>query len=374
VGKTVTTPMLFTPLTLGGLTLPNRIVVSPMCQYSAEDGNATGWHLQHLGSLAMSNAGLLMVEATAVEPQGRISLRDLGLYSDENEAALARVLRLCRDFGNTTIGLQLAHAGRKGSAEPPVKGGAPLAPDQGAWPTAAPSPIPLGEGWPAPKALDDGGLERIRQAFAGAARRAHRLGIDVLEMHAAHGYLLHEFLSPLANQRGDAYGGSRENRMRFPLEVAEALRRAWPAERPLGARISGTDWTPGGFEIEDAVAFAGALKSIGFDYVCVSSGGIVPGAAIRIGPGYQVPLAARVRAAIGIATRAVGLIVEAKQADGILQSGAADFVALARSFLDDPRWVWHAAEKLGVSLIYPPPYRRANPKLWPGAALAHTLD
>ncbi|HEV8028160.1 MAG TPA: oxidoreductase, partial [Stellaceae bacterium] len=314
----------------------------------------------------------LMIEATAVEPEGRISLGDLGLYGDENEAALHHVLRACRDFGNTPIGIQLAHAGRKASAQVPWKGGGPLKPEEGAWPTPAPSAVPFVEGWPAPVALDRGGLERIRHAFAAAARRAERLGIDVVEMHAAHGYLLHQFLSPLANQRSDAYGGSRTNRQRFPLEVAQDLRRAWP--RALGARISGSDWMAGGVEIEDAIAFAGELKALGFDYVCVSSGGIVPNAPIKIGPGYQVPLAAQVRAAVGIATRAVGLIVEAKQAERIVESGAADLVALARSFIDDPRWVWHAAETLGAKVTYPPQYRRAEPKLWPGAALAHELD
>jgi 2,4-dienoyl-CoA reductase-like NADH-dependent reductase (Old Yellow Enzyme family) len=368
----MTKPLLFTPFTIGDIVLPNRIVVSPMCQYSARDGNATDWHRQHLGCLAVANAGLLMIEATAVEPEGRISLGDLGLYGDENEAALHHVLRACRDFGNTPIGIQLAHAGRKASAQVPWKGGGPLKPEEGAWPTPAPSAVPFVEGWPAPVALDRGGLERIRHAFAAAARRAERLGIDVVEMHAAHGYLLHQFLSPLATQRSDAYGGSRTNRQRFPLEVAQDLRRAWP--RALGARISGSDWMAGGVEIEDAIAFAGELKALGFDYVCVSSGGIVPNAPIKIGPGYQVPLAAQVRAAVGIATRAVGLIVEAKQAERIVESGAADLVALARSFIDDPRWVWHAAETLGAKVTYPPQYRRAEPKLWPGAALAHELD
>jgi 2,4-dienoyl-CoA reductase-like NADH-dependent reductase (Old Yellow Enzyme family) len=369
----LTAPLLFTPFRLGELILANRIVVSPMCQYSAKDGNATDWHMQHLGSLAVGNAGLLMIEATAVEPEGRISPADLGLYSDDNEAALARVLGACRGFGTSPIGIQLAHAGRKASVHAPWQGGAPLKPEEGAWRASAPSPIPFAEGWPAPDALDRSGLARIRHAFAAGARRAARVGIDVLEMHAAHGYLLHAFLSPLANRRSDGYGGSREKRQRFPLEIAATLREEWPRSRPLGARINGTDWIEGGLTLDDAIAFARALKSLGFDYVCVSSGGILPHASIKIGPGYQVPLAAQVKSAVGIATRAVGLIVEARQAEKIIASGAADLVALARSFLYDPRWVWHAAQVLGAKIPYPPQYRRADPKLWPGAALAHDL-
>ena len=367
-------PPLFTPFTLRELTLANRIVVSPMCQYSARDGNATDWHMQHLGSLAVSNAGLLMIEATAVEPEGRITPGDLGLYNDDNEAALDRVVRACRSFANTFLGIQIAHAGRKGSAQVPWKGGRPLKPEEGAWETVAPSPIPFAEGWPTPRALDRSGLARVRDAFAATTRRADRLGLDVAEMHAAHGYLLHEFLSPLSNRREDEYGGSRDNRMRFPLEVAAAMRKAWPMARPLGARITGTDWRDDGLQVGDAVAFAQELKAIGFDYVDVSSGGIVPNAPIKVGPAYQAPLAARVRAWAAIPTRAVGLIVEPHQADGIIRNGEADMVALARSFLYDPRWVWHAAEALGVKIEYPPPYDRASPKVWPGAALAHELD
>lgn len=368
-----TVPLLFTPFKLRELTLPNRIVVSPMCQYSARDGNATDWHMQHLGSLAVSNAGLLVIEATAVEQAGRITPRDLGLFSDANEAALDRVLRACRCVGNTLIGIQLAHAGRKASAHVPWRGGTPLKPNEGAWQTFAPSPIPFAEGWPTPQALDRDGLARVRDAFAAAAGRANRLGLDLAELHAAHGYLLHEFLSPLSNRREDEYGGSLENRMRFPLEVAVALRDAWPKDRPCGARITGSDWREDGFQIEDAVAFARELKGLGFDYVCVSSGGIVPKASIAVGPGYQVPFAAQVRAGTGVATCAVGLIVEPHQAETILLGGEADLVALARSFIYDPRWVWHAAEAFGVKIPYPLQYERAQPKVWPGAALAHEL-
>jgi len=367
-------PHLFAPLALRGRPLLNRIVVSPMCQYSAREGNATDWHMQHLGSLAVSGAALLMIEATAVEPAGRISPADLGLYNDENEAALGRVFAACRDVGQSLIGIQIAHAGRKASTHVPWEGGGPLRPDEGAWQTVAPSAIPFAEGWPMPVALDRNGLARIRDAFADAAKRAARLGLDVLEMHAAHGYLLHEFLSPLSNQRTDEYGGNREGRMRFPLEVAAALRNVWPRDRPLVARITGTDWRAEGLQVEDATAFAHQLKALGFDYVSVSSGGIVPKVRIPVGPGYQVPFAARIRAEAGIKTCAVGLIVEPNLADAIVRNGEADLVALARAFLDDPRWVWHAAEALGASIAVPPQYAAATSKLWPGAALAHKLD
>ncbi len=362
-------PLLFTPLQLGGLTLPNRIVVSPMCQYSAEAGSATDWHMIHLGSLALSNAGLLVIEATAVEAQGRITPGDLGLYSDANEAALGRVLDACRRWGNTPIAIQLAHAGRKASAQVPWEGG--LALKDGAWETSAPSAIPFADGWHTPKALDKAGLARIRDAFVATARRADRLGIDAAEIHGAHGYLLHEFLSPLSNQREDDYGGNSRNRMRFPLEVAAAVRDAWPAGKPLGARITGSDWVEGGLTPEDAVAFAQALKALGYDYVCVSSGGNAAQARIKLEPGYQVPFAEKVKAGAGIATRAVGLIAGARQAEDILQAGKADMVAMARAFLDDPHWVWHAAEALGAEAPpYPRQYLRSQAKVWPGAALA----
>jgi 2,4-dienoyl-CoA reductase-like NADH-dependent reductase (Old Yellow Enzyme family) len=364
------TSPLFAPLALRQLTLRNRIVISPMCQYSAEEGGANDWHLLHLGSLAVGGAGLLMIEATAVEAAGRISHGCLGLYSDANEAALQRVLAACRRFGNTPIGIQLAHAGRKGSATRPWEGIRALTPAEGGWPTRAPSPLALDEGWPLPQALSLPEIDRLVDAFVAATRRAARLGLDLVELHSAHGYLLHEFLSPIANRRDDAYGGSLENRMRLPLRVAAAVREAWPRERPMGARITGTDWLEGGVTVEDAVAFAGALKAIGCDYVCVSSGGIVAKAPIPIGPGYQLALAQRVRRDAGIATRAVGLIVEPHQAEAVIASGQADMVAMARAFLDDPRWVWHAAEKLGAEAAMPPQYARVRAKLWPGAALA----
>src|SRR5229473_3602167 len=360
---------LFTTIGLRDLTLANRIVVSPMCQYSADDGSATDWHMQHLGSLAVSGAGLVMIEATAVERAGRITHGCLGLYSDANEAALGRVVAACRRFGNTALGIQLAHAGRKGSAHRPWEGIRALSREEGAWVTVAPSPIALDEDWPVPRALAAADLDRIEAAFVAATR----LGLDLVEAHCAHGYLLHEFLSPIANRRGDAYGGSLENRMRFPLRIMAAMRAVWPAEKPLGARITGTDWLPGGFSIEDAVVFARALKAIGCDYVCVSSGGIVPKAPIPVGPGYQLDLAARVRRDAGIVARAVGLLVEAHQAEAVIASGQADMVAMARAFLDDPRWPWHAAEVLGARAAYPPQYERSRPTLWPGAKLARPV-
>ena len=362
-------PSLFEPLSLGGITLGNRIAVSPMCQYSAEHGAANDWHLQHLGSLSLSGAGLVIVEQTAVEPAGRITHGCLGLYSDENEAALARVVGFCRRAGSAALGIQLAHAGRKGSARLPWQGGGPLPPDAGAWTTAAPSALPFDNRWPAPEALDSAGLARIRDAHVAAARRADRLGFDLVELLGAHGFLLHSFLSPIANRRTDCYGGSLANRMRYPLEVAAAIRDAWPRRKAAGMRLTGTDWIEGGITPDEAGIFAGALRDIGFDYVCVSSGGISPAARPAIGPGYQVPLAAAVKNASGIAVQAVGMIVDPHHADAIVAEGDADCVALARGFLDDPRWAWHAAAMLGADAVYPPQYLRARPEHWPGAAL-----
>jgi 2,4-dienoyl-CoA reductase-like NADH-dependent reductase (Old Yellow Enzyme family) len=365
------TSHLFSPLTIGGLTLVNRIAVSPMCQYSAENGAANDWHLQHLGSLSLSGAGLVIVEQTAVEPAGRISHGCLGLYSDANEAALARVVGFCRRAGVAALGIQLAHSGRKGSAKLPWEGGGPLPPDAGAWTTAAPSAIPFNNHWPSPEALDEAGLARIRDAHAGAARRAERLGFDLVELLAAHGFLLHSFLSPITNRRTDRYGGSLANRMRYPLEVAAAIREVWPRQKALGMRITGTDWVEGGVTPDEAGIFAGKLSDIGFDYVCVSSGGISPAARPGIAPGYQVPFAAAVKKASDIAVQAVGMIADPHQAEAIIAEGRADCVALARAFLDDPRWGWHAADALGADVACPPQYARSRPNLWPGATLAH---
>jgi 2,4-dienoyl-CoA reductase-like NADH-dependent reductase (Old Yellow Enzyme family) len=365
-------PHLFDPLAVGPVELANRICVAPMCQYSAQEGTATDWHLQHLMQLAISRAGLVVVEATAVEPEGRITPRCLGLYSDANEAAIARVLAAARSVAapGTRFAIQLAHAGRKAACRTPWEGGRPLTEAEGAWATVAPSPVPFADGGPVPVALDDAGLARVKGAFRQAAARAVRLGFDAIELHMAHGYLLHEFLSPLSNMRTDGYGGARENRMRFALEVAAAVREAAPRTIALGARITGTDWAEGGLTPADAVPLAGALKSAGYDYVCVSGGGAVPHMQIPLAPGYQVPMAARVRAESGIVTRAVGLIVEPAQADAIVHTGQADCVALARAFLDDPRWVWHAAERLGAIIPFPPQYARVARAQWPGAAMA----
>lgn len=357
---------LFSPFQLGPITLPNRVVVAPMCQYSADDGSAGDWHLQHLAQLGHSGAGLIMVEATAIERRGRITHGCLGIYSEDNQAALGRALSLARRFaGPARFGIQLAHAGRKASAHRPwEQGGAPLGSADDAWPTVAPSALPFGEGWHVPAALNESGIARITAAFVAAARSAVRLGFDVIELHAAHGYLLHEFLSPLANRREDGYGGGLEMRMRVPLDVARAVRECVPETVALGMRITGSDWVDDGLTPEDAVVFARELKALGLDYVGVSSGGIAPDIPIPAAPGFQVPLAAKVRAEAGIATRAVGLITEPVQAEAIVADGHADMVALARAFLDDPRWAWHAADALDAAIWCPPQYQRARPPLW----------
>ncbi|MDQ0395869.1 NADH:flavin oxidoreductase/NADH oxidase [Labrys monachus] len=353
---------LFSPFTLRGLTLPNRIVVSPMCQYSAEQGRATDWHMVHLGTLALSGAGMLCLEATAVEADGRITAGDLGLWDDATEAALVPVLAAIRRRSRTAVTVQLGHAGRKASSQLPWEGGQQIPAGQpGGWLTHAPSALAQKEGEALPLALDEAGLERVRTAFAAAARRAARLGLDAIEIHAAHGYLLHQFLSPLSNQRSDAYGGSLENRMRFPLEVFDAVRAAFPAEKPVGIRVSATDWVEGGWDLEQTVAFARALKTRGVDWVDVSSGGISPLQKIAIGPGYQVDFAEAVKTQAGVATIAVGLITEPHQAEAIVASGKADLVALARGVLYDPRWGWHAAATLGATVEAPPQYWRALP-------------
>ncbi len=356
-------PKLFTPLPLKSITLANRVAVAPMCQYSATDGRVGPWHLQHYGALAASGPGLIVVEATAVAPEGRISPRDLGLWDESCGEAMAGLLTSLHGFGSSCIAVQLAHAGRKGASAPPIGGPA------GHWQTLAPSALAFEVDGPVPLALDRAGMDRIAAAFAAAAGRAHRAGFDAAEVHSAHGYLLHQFLSPLANRRDDEYGGSLANRMRFPLEVVAAVRAVWPADKPLGIRISATDWVDGGFTSDEAVAYAKAFAAAGIDYVCVSSGGVVPNARIPIAPGYQVALAERIRRETGLVTRAVGLIGDPHQAVAVLAEGQADLVALGRVFLDDPRWVWRAAAALGVEPPVPPQYRAAMPAIWPGAAL-----
>jgi 2,4-dienoyl-CoA reductase-like NADH-dependent reductase (Old Yellow Enzyme family) len=360
---------LFSPYKLRALALKNRIVVSPMCQYSADDGVASDWHMAHLPTMAVSGAGLVMVEMTDIEPIGRITPGCLGLYSDACEAALKRVVQSMKRWGGAAIGIQLAHAGRKGSTHKPWHGGAPLKPEEGAWQTVAPSPVPFAGGWPAPKELTEADMERVVGAFVAAAKRALRVGIDLVELHGAHGYLLHQFQSPISNKRTDKWGGSAENRLRFPLRVVEAVRAVWPDEKPLGMRISCHEWTDGGLTPDDAVVYARALKMRGVDYLCCSGGGNVATAKIPMAPGYMVEFAARVRREAGIATRAIGLILEPRQAERIVAEGHADMVALARAFLDDPRWGWHAAEALGEPIPAPPQYQRATRDTWAGAQI-----
>jgi 2,4-dienoyl-CoA reductase-like NADH-dependent reductase (Old Yellow Enzyme family) len=356
-------PKLFTPLAVGGVTLANRIVIAPMCQYSAADGCMTDWHLIHLGQLALSGAALLTIEATAVVPEGRITYADVGLWDDVTEAAIARTLQSIRRWSDMPIAIQLGHAGRKASTDLPWLGGAQIAPTHAnGWQTVAPSALPFAAGENPPAALDRAEMARIRNAFAEAARRAGRLGLDMVQIHAAHGYLLHQFLSPLSNRREDEYGGSLENRMRFPLEVFDAVRAAFPADKPVWARISATDWVPGGWDIEGTVALSKALKARGCAAIHVTTGGVSPEQAIKLGPGYQVPYAQRVKAEVGLPTIAVGLITEPEQAEAIVANNEADAVSLARAMLYDPRWPWHAAAKLGAQVYAPKQYWRSQPR------------
>jgi NADPH2 dehydrogenase len=329
------------------LTLRNRVVVSPMCQYSAEDGKATSWHTIHLGNLALSGAGMLVIEATAVEAEGRITPGCLGLWNDETEAALRTVLAAVRSHTRIPIAMQIAHAGRKASSRVPWEGGQLISLSEGGWAPSAPSSLPHKEGEAAPIALDEQGLARIKAAFVATARRANALGLDALEIHGAHGYLLHEFLSPIANNRRDAYGGSLENRMRFPLEVFEAVRAAFPLEKPVGVRVSASDWVEGGWDIGQTIAFTRELQRRGVDWIDASSGGVSPLQKIPLKPGYQVLFAEAIKQETGVTTIAIGLITDAKQAEDLVASGKADLVALARGMLYDPRWPWHAAATLG---------------------------
>lgn len=353
--------MLFSPYSLGPLELSNRITIAPMCQYSAVDGLVTDWHMIHLGSLALSGAALITLEATAVVPEGRISPNDLGLWSDAHADALVPVLAAMRRHSPIKIGIQLSHAGRKASTNVPWEGGAQIAPDAAnGWQTEGPSGVPHTEGDAAPLALDAAGLERVRDGFVAAARRAHALGFDAIELHGAHGYLLHQFLSPLANHRTDEYGGSLENRMRYPLEVFAAVRAAVPS-MTLGMRISATDWVDGGWDLEQSVRLAQELERIGCDFIHVSSGGVSTAQKIPVEPGYQIGFAERIKRDTGLPTIGVGLITEARHAEAILQAGQADVIALARAMLYDPRWPWHAAAELGAQVSAPPQYWRSQP-------------
>lgn len=364
---------LFSPFALRDVVLSNRIVVSPMAQYSAVNGCATEWHLMHYGSLAVSGAGLVVFEATSVHPEARLSPGDLGLYSDDNEAALARVVAFCRAHGSARLGLQLQHAGRKGSVTVAWEGQREIPREQGGWTIRSADAIAY-PGRSTPERLDRDAIGRLIACYVAAARRADRLGFDLLELHGAHGYLLHNFLSPLSNRREDEYGGGLEGRMRFVLEVFQAVREAWPPHKPIGVRLSATDWAEGGWTIADTVVLAQRLKALGCDYVTASSGGTVPTQRIPVAPGYQVPFAARVRREAGIAAIAVGLITEPRQAEEIVASGAADLVALGRAMLYEPRWPWRAAVELGESVAYPPQYRRAHPALRQGDFLRLTPD
>jgi 2,4-dienoyl-CoA reductase-like NADH-dependent reductase (Old Yellow Enzyme family) len=357
---------LFSPYRMGTLELDNRIVVAPMCMYAANDGVASEWHVLHLGTLAVSGAGLVILEATGVERQGRISHRCLGLYSDECELALRRVLDVCRLYGTAKIGIQLAHAGRKGAVTPSWLPRRPLTKEEGWWQPEGPSLIEDAV-HSTPRVLDRAGIERIKAAWVDATVRAARAGFDMVELHFAHGYLVNQFLSPLANLRTDEYGGALANRMRLALEIFSLCRERWPADKPLGVRITATDWVEGGWDIEDSVELAARLKALGCDYICASTGGVSEKQKIVSGPGYQVPFAARIRADTGIATMAVGQIWEPALAEEVIGSGKADLVALARRMLYDPRWPWHAAEALGVHLDYAPRYHACHPAL--GSAL-----
>lgn len=356
-------PALFTPLTVRNLTLANRIVIAPMCQYSAHDGCMSDWHLIHLGHLALSGAALLTIEATAVAPEGRITYADVGLWGEETEAAMHRTIESIRRWSTIPIAVQLAHAGRKASTEVPWKNGRQIPPNTpNGWQNVAPSAIPFSEGDNPPAALARSELRTVRDAFAAAARRASRMGLDAVQIHSAHGYLLHQFLSPLANRRDDEYGGSLENRLRFPLEVFDAVRAAFPADKPVSVRVSATDWMPGGWDLEQTIAFAVKLQERGCDAIHVSSGGLHPGQKIPVGPGYQVPFARALKAAVDIPVVAVGLITGFEQAETIVATSDADLVALARTILYDPRWPWHAAAELGAHVRAPNQYLRCEPQ------------
>lgn len=353
---------LFQPLRLGGVELPNRIAVSPMCQYSCTEGFANEWHLVHLGARAVGRAGLVIAEATAITPEARISPKDLGIWSDAHIEPLRRVFSFVAEQGSVP-GIQLAHAGRKASTSEPWKGGRPVGREEGGWsPIFAPSAIAFNEGFQAPQALTIPQISAVVKAFASAAQRALAAGARVIEVHSAHGYLLHSFLSPLSNHRDDEYGGSFENRTRLLCEVVTAVRAVWPEQFPLFVRISATDWMEGGWSPEDSVALAKLLKALGVDVVDCSSGGVIPQAKIPVGPGYQVPFAQRIRSESGMATGAVGMITDPAQADQIVRSGQADLVILARQLLREPYWPLHAARALGHEIQWPPQYERAKPR------------
>lgn len=353
--------MLFSPVKIGPVSLSNRVVVSPMCQYSADDGSMNDWHLQHAMQMAMSGAGMFVVEATAVERQGRITHHCAGLYSDQNENAMQKVLNGARSVATNDLkfAIQLSHAGRKGSHHVPWRGGQALTINEDAWITAAPSAVPFKKGSPLPEELNKNGMQKIIQNFVDATKRAVRLGFSAIELHGAHGYLIHEFISPVSNQRGDEYGGSLSSRMKFPLEIFTNVRKVVPSHIALGIRLTGVDWHNNGLSIEDSKKVAKQFEEHGADYLCISSGGIITGLKIPIAPDYQVHLAEAVKDVVSIPVRAVGLITTAKQANDIIVKKKADMVALARAFLANPRWGWDASIALKHPIKVPPQYERA---------------
>ncbi|MCG6122146.1 MAG: tRNA-dihydrouridine synthase [Microvirga sp.] len=356
---------LFTPMRLGRLDVPNRIAVSPMAQYSAVRGCPSHWHFQHLGALAASGPGLIIIESTAVEPQGYGCSACLALHDDDQERAFSRMIEGLRAVSPVLLGLQIGHSGRKASARLPLDGNGPLPLDEGGWRVFGPSALGSGGDWPVPQELDEAGIARVRDAFVATAARAARLNVNLLELHGAHGYLLHSFLSPVSNQRRDSYGGTPENRLRLVREIVVAVRAVWPADRALGIRLNAQDWVAGGLELADTIRIASALKEAGCDYVCVSAGAISAEAKIPFSAGYLAPFAAEIRRAAGIPTLVTGGIHDPRQAEDIVATGQSDGVAIARAFLDDPRWTWRAAEALGESVDYPFQYTRAHPQRWP---------
>ena len=357
------TPKLFEPLALRSLTLANRVVVSPLCQYSGVEGCVQPWHFAHLGGLVRGGAGLVFVEATAVAPAGRITHGCLGLYDDDCEDAFADLLRYLRSVGPAKIALQIGHAGRKGSSGRPWEGGAQIPAAAGGWATVAPSALPIHAHEESPRAVGAAELELLRQQFIDTVHRAERLGFDAVEVHAAHGYLLHQFLSPVANQRDDEFGGTLENSMRFPLAVIAAARAAWPAHKPLGVRISATDWVQGsGWDVPEATTFSQRCEALGVDWIDVSSGGVSPQQKITLGPGYQVPFARAVKAAVKVPVMTVGLITDGSQAEAILANGDADLIAVGRGMMNDPHWAWRAAAALGTTIDAPRQYWRSQPR------------
>ncbi len=354
-------PALFSPFKLRELTLQNRIVVSPMCQYSAQDGCAQDWHLMHIGNLCSGKSGMVIIEMTNVSAVGRITPNCLGLYNDETQAALQKVVSFCKTQTDSPIAVQLAHAGRKASTLPPWTGRASLAIDQGGWQPLAPSDVDFGDNDNLPRAMTLDEIAQLKTDFVNSTKRANEIGFDAIEVHAAHGYLLHQFLSPLTNLRDDQYGGSLENRMRLPLEIFAAMREVWPEEKPMGVRISATDWVDQGWDLSQSEVFAKELDKLNCDWLDVSSGGLHPKQRITTGPGYQLPFAEAIKKHIDMPIMSVGEITQAQQANQIIQNGQADLVAIGRAMLYNPRWTWHAATELNVDLTYPNQYLRCRP-------------